>query len=310
MTQPPYPPGPYGQPSQDPWAQQSGGGYGQYGQPRPQGQPQQQPQYGGQWGTDQTQQFGQGQQQYGQGQYGQEQQYAQGQYGQTQQFGSPYGQYGGGFPPEPPKNRTGMIVSIVVIAVLLLGGAGVGIFLATKDDGDNTAGGATTSSTASDTSDTSSPDDESTTEDEETTTEDQGGGQAIDAQPGDCIKVNVASAADADIETIDCSSEDAIYRIGTREEDSAATCPNEQYVQYTEEGRLLLCLQLNVTDGECLEVNDQVDKRADCSTPAATHRVINVFDGVDDETRCGDEASEVITYPQPPLTICLVSPAS
>lgn len=301
MTQPPYQPGPYGQPSQDPWAQQSGGGYGQYGQPRPQGQPQQQPQYGGQWGTDQTQQFGQGQQQYGQTP----------QYGQTQQFGSPYGQYGGGFPPEPPKNKTGKVVAIVVIAVLLLGGAGVGIFLATKDDGDKTAGGSTTSATASDTSDTSSSEeDETTTEDEETTTEDEEGGQAIDAQPGDCIKVNVASENNADVETIDCSSEDAIYRVGTREEDSAATCPNEQYVQYTEDGRLLLCLQLNVTDGECLEVDDQVDKRADCSGPTATHRVVNVFDGVDDETRCGDEATEVITYPQPPLTICLVSPAS
>ena len=295
MTTPPYQPGPYGQPSQDPWAQQSGGGYGQYGQPRPQGQPQQ-PQYGGQWGgqpNQPTQQFGPGQQ------YG-------GQYGQNQQ----YGQYGGGFPPEPPKKNTGRIVAIVVIAVLVLAGAGIGIFFATKgDDGNNTAGGSS-STTASDTSDTSSSEDETTTEDEDTTTEDEGGGAAIDAQPGDCIKVNVASSTNADVETVDCDSEDAIYRVGTREEDSTGTCPNEQYVQYTEEGQLLLCLQLNVQDGECLKVSDTADERAECDSPDATHRVIDVIDGVDDETQCGDEATEVITYPQPPLTVCLVSPAS
>lgn len=292
MTTPPYQPGPYGQPSQDPWAQQSGGGYGQYGQPRPQGQPQQPPQYGDPWGTEQTQRFGPAQQ--------------PGQYGQTQQYGA---QYGGGFPPEPPKKKTGMVVAIVVMAVLVVAGAGVGIYFATKGDGgDNTAGGATTA-TATDTSDATTSEDETTTEDEETTTEEDGG-QAIDAQPGDCIKVNVASSTNADVETVDCSSAEAIYKVATREEDSTGTCPNEQYVQYTEEGELLLCLQLNVKDGDCLEVSDTDDKRADCTSPTATHRVVAVLDGVDDETQCGDEATEVITYPQPPLTICLVSPAS
>jgi hypothetical protein len=295
MTTPPYQPGPYGQPSQDPWAQQPGGGYGQYGQPRPQGQPQ----YGGdQWGTEQTQRFGPGQQ--------------YGQYGQTQQYGTQYGSpYGGGLPPEPPKKNKGMIVTLVVVAVLVVAGAGIGIYFATKGDGgDNQASGSTTT-TATDSSDTSSSEDEdeTTTEDEETTTG-QGDGQATDAQPGDCIKVNVASSTNADVEKVDCSSAEAIYKVATREEDSAGSCPNEQYVQYTEEGQLLLCLQLNVKDGECLEVNDTEDKRADCTSPSATHRVVGVLDGVDDETQCGDEATEVITYPQPPLTICLVSPAS
>lgn len=300
MTQPPYP---YGQPSQDPWAQQSGSGYGQYGQPGPREQPQRQPGYGGQW--DQTERFGPSQQQYGQGQ-----QY--GQYGQTQQFGAPYGggQYGG-FPPEPPRKKTGTVVAIVVVAVLVLAGAGVGIYFATKgDSGDDVAGGSTTTTTtATDTSDTSSSDEETTTEDQETGTG-SSGGAAIDAQPGDCIKVNVADEKNADIETVECSSPDAIYEVGTREETSTETCPNEQYVQYTEEGRLLLCLELHVAEGDCLQVTDQQDKRADCTAPEATHRVVGVFDGVDDETRCGDESTEALTYPQPPLTICLVSPAS
>ncbi|TDV41861.1 LppU/SCO3897 family protein [Actinophytocola oryzae] len=306
MTTPPHQPGPYGQPNQEPWGPQSGGGYGQYGQPRPP----EQPQYGGQWGNDQTQQLGPqpplpppGQQQYG-GQYGQTPQY-----GATQQFGQQpqYGQFGGGFPPEPPRRQTGKIIAIVVVALLVLGGAGFGIYLATKGDDNNTAGGGTTTSSTPDKTSTS---DEETTTEEDTTTADPGGGDAVDAQPGDCIKVNVASSTDADIETVDCSTPEAIYKVATREETSTGDCPNDQYVSYTEEGTLLLCLQLNVKEGDCLEVSDSEDKRAECTAPTATHRVVGVFDGVDDETKCGDEATEVITYPQPPLTICLVAPAS
>ncbi|HYQ63739.1 LppU/SCO3897 family protein [Actinophytocola sp.] len=310
MTTPPHQPGPYGQPNQDPWSQPSGGGHGQYGQQRPPEQPQQ-PQYGGQWDNEQTQRLGQ----YGQPQqYGQTQQYGQPQqYGQTQQFGqSPYGQqpqYGGGFqPPGPQKKKTGMIVAIVVVAALVLGGAAVGIFLATKDKGDNTAGGGTTTAKTGVSSSTATSEDEDTTTTEKTTS--AGGGDAIDAQPGDCIKVNVASSTDADIEVVECSSDEAIYKVGTREESDTADCPNEQYVQYTEENQLLLCLQLHVTEGECLVVSDLQDQRADCAAPNATHRVIGVLDGVDDETKCGSDATEVITYPQPPLTVCLVAPAS
>jgi hypothetical protein len=303
MTTPPNPPGPYGQPNQDPWGQQqSGGGYGQYGQ-RPPEQPQQ-PQYGGEWGSEQTQRIG-GNQPPQSPPYGQPQQFGQQpQYGGTQQFGQP--QYGGGFPPpEPPKKKTGMIVAIVAIAVLVLAGAGVGIYFATKDDAKNTAGGGTTTSQKSTGEDTTSEE----TSTEETTTADAG--DAIDAQPGDCIKVNVASSTNADVETIDCSTPEAIYKVATREETDTGSCPNDQYVSYTEEGQLLLCLQLNVKDGECLEVTDTDDKRADCAAPNATHRVVGVFDGVDDETKCnGTNSTEVLTYPEPALTICLVSPAS
>jgi hypothetical protein len=321
MTTPPHQPGPYGQPNQDPYGQQSGGGYGQYG-PRPGGE---QPQWGG--GNDQTQQFGPGQQfgQPAQPQYGQQGQPGQPPYGQPDQpapYGqpdqSPYGatqqwpgapaQYGGGFqPPEPPKKKTGMIIAIVAAAVLVLGGAGVGIYLATKDDGTNTAGGSTTTSSSEAPSDTS---EEETTTEETTTEETEDPGSATDAQPGDCIKVNVASSTDADVETVDCATPEGIYRVATREETDTGSCPNDQYVQYTEEGQLLLCLQLNVRDGECLEVTDNEDKRADCGTPTATHKVAKVLDGVDDENQCPTETTEVITYPQPPLTVCLVSPAS
>lgn len=296
MTTPPYQPGPYGQPGQDPYGQQPGGGYGQYGQPQqPQPYGQGQPQYG------QGQQPGQ-QPQYG-GQFGQEHAY-----GATQQWPGAGVGYGGLEPPEPPKKNTGMIVSIVVIAVLVIGGGGVGIFLANRDSGGSSASETTGSTTdKSETSDEETTTDETTTE--ETTEETEDPGQAIDAQPGDCIKVNVASSTNADVQTVDCAQEEAIYRVATREEIDTAECPNDQYVTYTEEGQLLLCLQLNVHEGDCLVVTDSQDERVDCSSAEVTNTVVAVLDGVDDETQCAGDTAEVITYPQPPLTICLGEPA-
>ncbi len=289
MTTPPYQPGPYGQPSQNPYGQ------GGYGQQRPPQQPQYgQPQYGGQYGgaNEQTQQFGGVQQ----NPYGV-------QYGATQQWPGAGGY--GGMPPEPPKKNTGMIVAIVVIALLVLGGSGVGLYLATKDDGGNNSAGGGTSTSASDKTDSS---DTETTEVEETTEETVEPGEAIDAQPGDCIKVNIASATNADVETVDCSLPEAMYKVATREETDTETCPNDQYVSYTEEGQLLLCLQLNVAKGDCLAVTDSEDTRVECTSADATYKVVDVLDGVDDETRCTDPTTDVITYPQPPLTICLGSP--
>ena len=278
MTTPPYQPGPYG-PNQDPYGQQPGG-YGQYGQP-------QQP---GQYGQ------GPGQGQYGPGQYG-------GQFGggATQQWPGAGGGYGGGFEPPPPKKQ-GPVIAIVLIAVLVLAGAGTAVYFLNKDKGGENSAANETSTTAADTTGGSTSEEEPTTTTEETT---EVSGDAIDAQPGDCIKVNAASATDADVEIVDCSTDEAIYRVATREEIDTETCPSDAYVTYTEEGRLLLCLQLNTRDGDCLQVTDTDDKRVDCTSPDATYQVVEVLDGVDDETQCGDDTTDVITYPQPPLTICL-----
>ena len=290
MTTPPYQPGPYGQPN-DPYGQ------GGYGQQRPPRQPQYgQPQYGGPYAgaNDQTQRFGNTQ---------------QSPYGVTQQWPGAGGYGGMTPPPEPPRKNTGMIVAIGAIAVLVLGGSGVGLYLVSKDDGgDNTDGGGTSTS-ASEPGSSSSAEE---TADDETATDETAvaPGEAIDAQPGDCIKVNVASATNADVETVDCSIPEAIYKVATREETDTESCPNDQYVSYTEEGQLLLCMQLNVKEGECLEVSGAADKRTDCAAPGATHQVVGVLDGVDDETQCADTTTEVITYPRPPLTICLGSPTA
>lgn len=286
MTTPPYQSGPYGQPNQDPYGQ---GGYGQQGPPgSPQYGP---PQYGGRQGggNDQTQWLGGA---------------PRSPWTQQNPYGTPYGagpqQWpggGGAHLPPPPRKRTGMVVAIVAIAVVVLAGAGVGLYFVNKDDGNGTAGGDTTT--------TGPPAGTATAE--PTAGEP---GDAIDARPGDCIKVNIASSTNADVETVDCATPEAMYRVATREETDTASCPNDQYVSYTEEGQLLLCLQLNVAEGECLQVTDNEDKRADCAASEATHKVLGVLDGVDDETKCSGAATEVVTYPKPPLTICLGSPTA
>jgi hypothetical protein len=285
MTTPPYQPGPYG-PNQDPDGQQPGG-YGQYGQPRQHGQ------YGQGQGPEQGQ--------YGQGQYG-GQQYDPTQFvsGATQQWPGAGGGPGGPAP-QPPKKQ-GPVVAIVLIAVLLIAGAGVGLYFLNKGSGGaDTADKKTTTSAPDKTGKSTSDGEEETTTEE--TTEDPG--EALDAQLGDCIKVNAASETNADVETVECTSEEAIYQVATRAETDTETCPSDAYVTYTEEGRLLLCLQLHVSTGDCLEVTDTDDRFVDCTSPDATYQVLDAQYGVDDETQCGEDATDVITYPQPALTICL-----
>jgi hypothetical protein len=207
-------------------------------------------------------------------------------------------------PPPPKKNKTPMIIAIVAVAALVLGGATLAIILATKDGGTNTAANQTSTTKADETDTATSASATEETVTEETTTD---AGEAIDAQPGDCIKVNVASDTDADVETVDCSTDEAIYRVASREETDAGSCQTEAYVSYTEEGQLLLCLQLNVREGDCVQVTDTDDKRVACTSPDATYKVVGVHD-VDDEALCAADTTDVITYPKPPLTICLAAP--
>lgn len=191
-----------------------------------------------------------------------------------------YGQYGQtwtveqpqSLPPEPPKRRDGRTVAVVTAVLALVAGAGVAMVTSGVD---HVAG------------------------------EGIAVPMAPGPRPGDCVRVDVAGP---DVATVDCASPDAIYQVATREEPDAK-CPGDQYVSYTEEGRLRLCLQLNVRDGECIQVTESGDRRVDCASPDATHRVVRVFDGVADPARCAEEATDVIAYPKPPRTICLAAPA-
>jgi hypothetical protein len=187
---------------------------------------------------------------------------------------------------------------VVLVALLVLAGAGTAVFLMA---GDGKAGGKDTATgpetTAPKPAGTSAPDP-------------AGGatGEAIDAKVGDCVKVNDASATEADIETIDCAQPAAVYKIGVREEDSGGQCPSPNYVSYTEEGVLLLCMTLNAHKGECFHETDEQDTRVGCDSPDASYKVGDIVEGTADANRCGTaDAANALTYPKPPLTICRLS---
>lgn len=136
------------------------------------------------------------------------------------------------------------------------------------------------------------------------------------AAVGDCIKVNRASATDADVQTIDCADPAALYKVAIRQ--VGQVCPSDTYDSYTETstGRrratdsFTLCLTLNVTEGQCLANLDSTDQLAkvDCADPAAEARVVKVVAGTADEAACDEESTPVV-YPTPPTTHCLGRPA-
>jgi hypothetical protein len=182
-----------------------------------------------------------------------------------------------------------------VIALLALVGAGIGVALLTKsDDSTKAVGPAKTSRPAPAATVSQPPPEES--------------GKALDAKVGDCIEVDDASATDADIHTIGCGDRKAVYKVAVREDDSAGRCPGTNYVSYTEEGTLLLCMTLNAKKGECFHEDSQQDARVPCDSANASYQVGDIYDGTDDGDQCGSaDAHNALTYPQPPLTICRLS---
>jgi hypothetical protein len=130
------------------------------------------------------------------------------------------------------------------------------------------------------------------------------------AETGDCIKVNRAAATNADVEKIDCATPEAVYRIGKKLDSSSASCPEGDYVEYTETGgnSLKLCLMLNAKEGECFVEDGQQDKRSDCAT--ANYKVAKVITGTAKAEECGEEdASNALVYSEPATTICRVAAA-
>ena len=129
---------------------------------------------------------------------------------------------------------------------------------------------------------------------------------ASSAEVGDCIKVNNASATNADIEKIDCKTQEAVYKVGVKKGSDTDKCPEGDYVQYTEEGGFKLCLVLNAKEGDCFTSSAQEDKRADCAS--ADIQVVKVVDGKNDPAGCGEGSAGALVYSEPAQTICLTQP--
>jgi hypothetical protein len=136
------------------------------------------------------------------------------------------------------------------------------------------------------------------------------GTSAASAKVGECIKVNSASASDADVEKIDCNSKDAAYKVAATFDDSSATCPEGDYDSYSQGGRrtsdVTLCLMLNAKEGDCFSEDGQVLAKVDCG--GATFQVVKVLTGTTDVSGC-PEASAPLKFPEPdPVVHCLGAP--
>jgi hypothetical protein len=182
-----------------------------------------------------------------------------------------------------------VITGIIAVAALLVAGLGAWVI---SDGGRNTAAGKPSA-----TADAPPPTGNQTSGDVP--------GAAIDAKVGDCIKVNAAGANDADVETIDCDDDAAVYKVGIRENRKDGDCPGENYVKYSEQDNLLLCLTLNARQGDCFHESEEQDSRVRCDSPDASYEVGGIYEGAEDAARCGErDAPNALTYPRPPLTIC------
>jgi hypothetical protein len=129
---------------------------------------------------------------------------------------------------------------------------------------------------------------------------------------GDCIKVNVASTTNADIERIDCKSADAAYKVAHTSSNVSEDCPGgdeSSYVSYTETrsrgSDTLLCLMLNVQEGDCIKQGTSADEIVDCTSPEATYKVIKVVTGSADPAGCpADTTVDGYIYTKPPTVQC------
>jgi hypothetical protein len=131
------------------------------------------------------------------------------------------------------------------------------------------------------------------------------------ANAGDCIKVNSANEQKADVEKIDCNSQEAVFKVAKKLSNDTDKCPTEGYEKYTQSGGssgdFALCLMLNGKEGDCFANFETSSKlsRVDCGN--ADVKVAKVVAGKADDSAC-DQDGVPLTYPEPATTFCLAQP--
>lgn len=121
---------------------------------------------------------------------------------------------------------------------------------------------------------------------------------------GECAKQIDVNDTSVNMEEVDCSSQDAAYRVSSREK--RTMCPTGDYLDESsgrsrKTGKTRYCYVLNVREGDCLKATNQYFQRVACET--GTRKVTRVVDGKSDRFLCAGEDSK--TYTQPMRTICI-----
>ncbi|MEV6244346.1 hypothetical protein [Lentzea sp. NPDC051838] len=121
---------------------------------------------------------------------------------------------------------------------------------------------------------------------------------------GECARQIDVNDTSVDMEEVDCSSADAVYRVSSREK--RTMCPTGDYLDESsgrsrKTGKTRYCYVLDVREGDCLKATNQYFQRVACGP--STRKVTKVVDGKSDRLLCAGEDSK--TYSQPQRTICI-----
>ncbi|MFD9699208.1 hypothetical protein [Lentzea sp. NPDC059081] len=124
------------------------------------------------------------------------------------------------------------------------------------------------------------------------------------ASVGECAKQTDLDDTSVDMAEVDCSAQDATYRVSSRER--RTMCPPGDYLDESSgrtrgTGKTRYCYVLNVKEGDCLKAVNQYFERVACGTD--TRKVTKVVEGESDRTLCAGDDSKV--YSQPVKTICI-----
>lgn len=128
-----------------------------------------------------------------------------------------------------------------------------------------------------------------------------------DSVAGECASVSGADEAAA-VSIVDCDDDSAAFRVGTRLDDVAASCPEGAYRELPQDGELL-CLMPNFRAGECYAADEtnQSFKVTGCDSPESI-RISRVIEGSTDPTPCPD--GNGLGYPEPPTVFCIETPTT
>lgn len=128
------------------------------------------------------------------------------------------------------------------------------------------------------------------------------------AEVGDCVSVSAEADNRAEVDTLDCSADEASYKVAKVLETTDATCPEDGlYTEIVPAASVgdgyKLCLLPNMAEGSCYKPDEGTGfVKTGCTGPE-TIKVVKVIEGSADLEACPDGAG--MAYPEPPVTYCL-----
>lgn len=132
---------------------------------------------------------------------------------------------------------------------------------------------------------------------------------AVTAEVGNCVKVAEGGETDANIDVVDCGSQEALFEVAKKLDDAEASCPTEDYDKYTQtgdSGGFTLCLVMSAQEGECLTGVESQDvasmAKVPCTDGTAEVKITKMSETADDGL-CGEDGAPLV-YPEPKRTFC------